>query len=460
VPNGIYAIGALGGEERPVLDEAQGPESMPDGTLLVVRVDATRNFQLHRYWPETNKLQPVGPPVARESAGVPLRAFGDGREAVFYGKLIGKESGGALRHLYLLDLVRGQTRRFAPDRALNPPFTRAAAGGWVVADIVAGDDHRLVEVSRAGDSVRTLMTLTARPWYVSYAPDGSLYVALNQSTLELLRFPPAGGIPERLALSARNYFMHPVQLPDGRVLLPSFISGRKRLLVGKPGESLRPFVETSEQSAPPVAVVGRTHLAYLGGGTASSPPMLTLASVADGRVARRFEATQGLAPLALTASPDGAKLYVVEAGTISELDVGGGSLRKLRPGNGIAVDPRSGDLIAQVNDKDGVHLVRVTAGGAEQPVPVPAALVVSTSPIAGNAVGADGRLLLTVSSKENWFAGPAILDPATGTAARVPVQFEGDILPSAWADDGSILGMGTALKSELWRFRPRMQDQR
>jgi DNA-binding beta-propeller fold protein YncE len=248
--------------------------------------------------------------------------------------------------------------------------------------------------------------------------------------------------------------MHPVQLPDGRVLLPSFISGRKRLLVGKPGESLRPFVETADQSSPPVAVIGRTHLAYLGGGTATHPPLLTLASVTDGRVATRFESTQGLAPLALTAAPDGLSLYVVEAGTISKLDIRGGALQKLRPGNGIAVDPRNGDLIAQVNDKDGVHLLRVPAAGAEVRIPIPAETKISTSPIAGNAVAPDGRLLITVSSKENWFAGPAIVDPATGAVTRVPVQFEGDILPSTWGEDGTILGMGTGLKSELWRFRP------
>jgi hypothetical protein len=74
VPHGVYSIPAIGGEERLVLPDAQGPESLPDGTLLVVKFDADRNFQPHRLWPESGKLETVStstrsPTAARFSSG-------------------------------------------------------------------------------------------------------------------------------------------------------------------------------------------------------------------------------------------------------------------------------------------------------------------------------------------------------------------------------------------------------
>src|SRR6185369_4565763 len=131
---------------------------------------------------------------------------------------------------------------------------------------VSNDLHRLVEVSRDGQDVKTLMTLESRPWYLSAAPDGTLYVDLIENPVEMLRFRPEGGVPERLAAVARNLFMHPVQFPDGRVLLPGLVSGKKRLLAARPGEPLRPFLETSEQTGPPVALVGPHQLAFVAGG--------------------------------------------------------------------------------------------------------------------------------------------------------------------------------------------------
>jgi serine/threonine protein kinase len=81
---GIFTIPPLGGEERLILEDAQGPEALPDGSLLVVKRDASRNFQLHRFWPETGKIVAIGPPVAPEAASWSARAFPDGSAAVFW----------------------------------------------------------------------------------------------------------------------------------------------------------------------------------------------------------------------------------------------------------------------------------------------------------------------------------------------------------------------------------------
>ncbi|MGH9441556.1 MAG: protein kinase domain-containing protein [Thermoanaerobaculia bacterium] len=455
VSRSIYSIPILGGEERLVLDDAQGPEVLPDGTLLVVRIDANRNFQIHRYWPETGRLSPVGPAIVRESTGLGLRAFADGKTAIFFGKPATGDSARAPHYAYLLDLATGRLQRFAPDLPLSPPVTLTGDRTAVLADVVVGDLHRIARVSRGGNDLLTLMTLPSRPWYVNAGSDGSLYVEFLDNPAELLRFAASGGVPERLSSVGRNYFMHPIQLPDGRVLLPSFTSGRRRLLVASPGEALRPFLESTEQSSPPVALVGKDRLALVGGGfSAASPPILVLASAADGRILRRFEQTKGTGCTGLSVSPDEKTLYSVESGWISAIDVATGAVRRLRPGNGVAADPSGSTLVVQLNDKTGVHLVRwPLSGGAEVPIAFPPDVRLSTSPIAGNAVGRDGRIVVSILARDGVFSGPAILDPASGTLAKVPVQYEGDILPSSWASDGSLLGMGVGLKSDLWRFR-------
>src|SRR5439155_19858913 len=86
IPEGVFSVPALGGEERLVLPDAQSPEALPDGSLLAVKVDAERNFQVHRFRPDTGRLDKVGPALVRDGTVLPLRVFPDGREAILYGR--------------------------------------------------------------------------------------------------------------------------------------------------------------------------------------------------------------------------------------------------------------------------------------------------------------------------------------------------------------------------------------
>ena len=42
IPQGIYSVPSLGGDERLVLKDAAGPEPLPDGSLLIWQVDEER----------------------------------------------------------------------------------------------------------------------------------------------------------------------------------------------------------------------------------------------------------------------------------------------------------------------------------------------------------------------------------------------------------------------------------
>src|SRR5262249_17808690 len=84
-PRGIFSVPALGGAERLVPDDASTPETLPDGSLLVSRLNPKGQPQLHRFWPETGKLESY-PVLMTGSDWQTLWAFRDGKEAVFWGR--------------------------------------------------------------------------------------------------------------------------------------------------------------------------------------------------------------------------------------------------------------------------------------------------------------------------------------------------------------------------------------
>ena len=453
VPDGVFSIPAIGGEERRVLPDAQGPESLPDGSLIVVKLDSERNFQPHRLWPESGKLETVGLRIAGESVGVNLQAFADGREILFWGRLA-SDRDARIHRAHVLELETGRVRPFAPELALSAPLAVASDGTSVLGTLASGDLYRITQVSRDGTNGRILMTLSSRPRFVSAAPDGALFVDTKEYPADFLRFSPAGGIPERLA-SAGSLVMCPVELPDGRLVVPTSVGGRRRLLVTSAGGNLRRLVDTQEQVSPPVVPVAGGGVVFLLGGV-ERKPLLALASVEDGRILRRFEATSGATPQTLAASADGRTLYYADSGEIWTLDVPSGTPRKLRAGHGVALDVKRNELIVQRNGREGNELFAVPLGGGpERPILFQGPLRLATTPIAPGAVGPDGRVAVTVASRDSWFWGAGLLDPGTGTLTPVPLGFEGDVQYPTFARDGSLRAVGVGTRSALWRFRAR-----
>jgi len=81
-PLGIYSMPALGGEPRLLLEEAFGPETLPDGSLIVVKLTDHGDNQLFHYWPESGKLDALPAFLIRGDTTPMLRAFHDGRVGV------------------------------------------------------------------------------------------------------------------------------------------------------------------------------------------------------------------------------------------------------------------------------------------------------------------------------------------------------------------------------------------
>jgi hypothetical protein len=138
-----------------------------------------------------------------------------------------------------------------------------------------------------------------------------------------------------------------------------------------------------------------------------------------------------------------------------------GQPRRIGPGDTVTPDPNGKDLIVQLREKEGVRLARVpVSGGEEEPIALQGALRLAPVEMGSNAIGKDGRVLVSLATPDNWFYGAGILDLRSGKLNRIPLSSTGDILGPGWQSDGRILGTRWPLKARLWRFSPSVTEKK
>jgi serine/threonine protein kinase len=457
-PLGIYTVPSLGGDERLVLKDAASPEALPDGSLLVWRIDAERKSRIYHFWPDSGRLQPLEGWIPPTLPVALIRVFPDGKEAVFYGMTVGTD---ASPHLYALEIATGKARRLAaqlPIRQTSEGFPLAPTpdNRSVLIDLPSGNLHQIVAIPRSGSGpVPVLMTLTTPPWLMDAGPDGSIYLDQVGRPIQALRFTVSGGIPEVLATTeARALDLSaPVEFTDGRFLIPAFISGRSQLLIGKMGGNFYPLVDTVEETRLPAALLPDNQVAFIAG--TGSDQTIGIASAGEGRIIRRLNESKGVPVTSLAASPDGKTLYYTADGTLWAIPANGATPRKVSAGDGVAVDPNGKGLIVNLVENTGVHLVRIPlAGGQEQAIQVQGDISMDPLPLGGNSFRKDGKLLVGVTPTDSWFFSPAVLDVASGKLTRIPLNFTGDTLMLGWSGDGRVLALGELMRAHIWRFRP------
>ncbi len=458
-PHGIYTISRLGGEERLILEDAGVPAVLPDGSLLSIRIDKERRNQIIHFWPETAQLQALNawPAPVAESM---FRVFPDGKEAVFFGKAVDANSHESA-HLYAINLASGRARVMAAGANLGLSIFTFPIGvepdsQSLLVDYLAGDLHRIASLSRDGVGLpKPLITLTGFPYFLDAGADGSIFADQVERPWEVLHFPVSGGTPERVGITENSpsEYMSPVELPDGRILLPSLRSGRAQMLAGKPGQNALPLADTREETSPPAVLVGNDRVALvLGSGPEKT---LALVSVSDGRIVRRLAGTKGAAIDALSASPDGKTLYYSSGGTIWSIPCGDGTPLKVHAGDGVAVDPSGKSLVISLNERARVRLIRYPLpDGPELAIPLKGDMGIAPTGLGTNAIRKDGKILLSIVPVGSWFFQLGVLDSATGNVTRIPVNFRGDIHLCGWSRDGNVLCSGLFFEAHLWRFRP------
>jgi hypothetical protein len=456
VPRGVFSITALGGDERRILENAGSPEALPDGSLLVARLNAARMLQMYRLWPETGRLDTLDA-TSPLTTGVPFfRAFHDGREAAFYGFRRGDTSG--VLHLYAIDLASKNIRRLGGKADLSRlvltdgSFGIARDDKSVLVDLQDQGFHRVVAVPRDGSSrLGTLFSFTSDYTNsIDAGPDGAIYVDEASRPAMIVQYDPVTHHVVSTAVPAT--YSDPLAIDHDRLLVVDNSVGRQRIMVLAPGKAPVPLLAAAAQeSAAPLARLGsdRVLLVTVDSGHAA----MAVVSLATGRVVTRFPAIN---PAALAGSPDGSTIYFVREGKVWSVPATGGTPRTMHDGDAVAVDPHGKYVVVQLDEASNVRLVQVPLNGD----PEVAIAVHSTVPLAPlslspEAIGPDGRIVVRLAPPSNWFWAAGILDPVSGMITPLPVGPDLDVGGPHWDAAGRIVALGQGLASSLWRYRPR-----
>jgi len=452
VPKGIYSVPLLGGDEHLVFADAFRPEALPDGSLLAVKLNANHEWQLFRFWPATGKVQdlPVAVVDAQESLSNP-RVFPDGKEALVDGAPLGKEAAGM--NLLVVDLVTGATRPLAPGLPRGsgaPDFAVTRDGKSVLITQEFGPFTRVVSVPAHGHgTAQTVFTATHEVWGVETAPDGSIYACVTDVPAELVSRPLDRD--EGQTVARFPWVSDPdsiVVLPDGRVVMDVFYSGRNRLVAVERGKSPVAMVTTTEETSVPATMAGQREIAFLIG----PEPRGTIgfADIETGRMTRRIAPDKGEI-VSLAASSDGATVYFAAGGTIWSIPSAGGDARKIRSGNRVVANRSGQALLVSVLESPKMRLFRVPLNGApESEILADSSHSVAYQLLSPGSWNPDGRLL--VSLHDSWFIGPAVLDTGTGHVEPLPFDNGSDYGSLGWLPDGRIMALRVSLHSTLWRF--------
>jgi eukaryotic-like serine/threonine-protein kinase len=456
----VYSIPAVGGEERLVLDNAYFPEPLPDGSLLITRSERGGQPQLYRFWPDDGRMEAL-PVFLTKGLDplVPVRAFADGKEAVFFGRTMTPQGLDAQPDLHAIDLSSKAMRKLASNLGVNADLWPVSvdAGHSVLSDSPSGDLHRVVAIDRGdGVSSKLLFTLTGRFSGLDAAKDGTVFVDQQNNTLDVLKINPSGASVQRVARTETSFLRsHTVEVPDGRVIVPALVSGRPRLMLTKTNKLATSLIDTAEETSGPISVVGGENVAFLlGSGPAKS---VAIASLTDRRLIRRIAVPNAASIVQLSASADGKTLYYVSTNTVFEVSSAGGEPRQIALANSFAVDSRHGEMILQRVGSDlSVRLFRMPlSGGSEEEIKINDSVRMGDVALAANAVGNDGKILVTTAlDASTWYWQVSVFDPKTGDAKHIPTDFAGDILYAGWTTDGQILAMGVNTEGSIWRFRP------
>ncbi len=457
VPLGIYSVPALGGDEQLELQGAFAPEALPDGSLLIVKLNEERRFQLFRLGPD-GKLQAFAV-VLGSSLGMGsvinstlVRASRDGREAFVVGRQMAHPDEGL--HLYAIDLVSGAVRRVETGLQDNSAITALAPGEdgrTILAAVQSSELVRVVSFAKSGSTPpRTLLTVTGSLAYLDSGPGGTIYADQWAGSRAVLRFSQGRGQPERLA-SFPAFFNVATVLHDGRIVIMPTAPEHSQLLLVEPGKQPIALVNTNEQLASPVTVAGPDEIAFLIG--PASARSIAFASTANGRITRRIRIDKGQIS-SLAASPDGKTIYCAADGAVWSIPQEG-EPRRICAGDEVAIEPSGQSLLVKLIENPRVRLLRVPLDGAPpREVMLTGPLHLSWHHLDSSSISADGRVMAPLASPDSWFYVPGTIDLNTGKVTRLPLDFFGDYSFLASMPGGQILAAANEWHLSLWKFRP------
>jgi hypothetical protein len=453
VPRGVFSVPLLGGEERLVLENADNPAALPDGTLVLSRLNAQGRSQLFRFWPETGKLQEL--PAAPDNLAT-HQVSRDGRRAVVTGTIYGK---GGETSLIEVDLVHA-TARAIPTPGIEYSFFQGMAlspdGRSVVMSTRAKALWRIIRFSLDGGAgPQDLFSVTSTVYGLDAASDGSIIVNLVDRPTELVGFPPTGGAGVRIAGFRKTPEWDSVAaLPDGRAVIPVEVAGVNRLMAVSPGKTPSPLVNTPEATTSPETAVGADRIAFMIG--PEPHESIAVASTSNGRIGVRITPKKGTIQ-SLAASPDGGTLYFGAGDSIWSVASSGGDPQRISQGSWAVTAPWGGLIIAR-RDLAQIQLFELPPGGGrERAIPVDRASPLLGLFITPGTIRADRRMLVSLNVADSWFNPLGVLDLDSGRVTRVAGDRASDLLSGTWLPDGRILVSRKSLLASIWRFTPEVR---
>jgi WD40 repeat protein len=454
-PRGVFSVPALGGEEQLVLEDAMSPEALPDGSLLLDRVNPENRLQLFRYWPDSGKLQGFAlDPLSG------ARSVRGGRLALVIGVATSPGASSGV-HAWVLDVNSGDRRALPVDLATSRGLSIAATwdGKRALIGGSFGNLYRVISVpldgsAAANQRLTPVLTSTLFASTIDAGPDDAVYIEQNDRPIELVRFA-IGGHVERIATLASSDLSTQMGdsfavLPDGRAVWTELNGGRTRVMVVEAGKDPVPLVSTSEETWGPMTAVGEGDVAFMIG--SHDKPAIALAALVNGRITRRFSFDQG--PVAsMAASPDGKTIYAVAGGLVWALPVTGDAARKIRSGDAVTVDATAQSLVVFVQQPGKTRLIRIPLGGGpEQEIPA----TFRVGGIVDPGSIRNGRLVAPLASPY-WYWPPGIFDLAKGTSERIPLDYTEDFHHLTWTPDGKVMAVAAGFRGSIWKFTPDRQ---
>ena len=458
VPQGIFSVPVLGGEEHLVLENAMHPEVLPDGSILLLRINPQSEMQWFRFWPESGRVAAL--PLLASGTVVndweQARLVPGGKTAVVFAEAA--EPRGQGKSLFAIDLTTNAVRLLLPPErrhdAISEGWGIAHDGKALLAGLRAGSVRRIVSIPLSRQArEQTLFTTTEEVEFVDGGPDGSVYVNLVERPGEVVRLSLTGGVPENIASVpvTDNFLTMVLPLTDGRIVVPEG-SGYMRLVAVEKGKDPVPLVNTTEETSAPISLAGPREIAFMIG--PEPHETIATADVNSGRITRRIAPGKGTIG-SLASSPDGRTLYFSARETIWAVSASGGQARAICPGHSAAMDPSGGSLVVMRLESSRARLFRVSLEGlSEQEIHVDRSVPLNNSPLSPRAVGENGLLAVSLDLPDSWFNPPVILDPATGRMRRLAADPLRDHAYPTWTSDGHVVALSLGLRATLWKFTP------
>ena len=457
-PQGVYEISPLGGEPRLLLEGAQCPHALPDGSLIVVRIDSSQRYRLYHFWPDSGKLQPLPALAGGGLLQTPdplVQTFPDGRALIYSGTPESDPNGRA--RWYVLDLESLHSRLMdAPvvPRAFAVAVSPDSQSGLFVNAV--GDIWEIGAVPRSGTGPLRPLISFPKPsnlWGMSVGRDGSVYFDYMLRPSFVLEFAPAAKKVTQTAVPLDEPPLVP--LGGGSFLIDRLEGGNRQLNIFRAGVGLQNLLQSSEDSLDPATRVGSDSVAFRIGKWGAL--QIAIARLRDGHIVRRFHFDVS-SVRSIAATPDGEKLYFSDGSEVWSIGTHADEDAKpvrVTQGASVAIDPDGKYLYIVRTQAEPRLLQRVPlAGGPAETLAIPAKYTISDDPLSSAAVDASGRIVFEIDSPDSWFERVAMIDTSRKTFTVISTGFTGDSWSPGWESDGRIAAMGEGLESSLWRYKP------